>query len=101
MPPQRQNTAARTPGIAEQKLNDRSSADHLRARGMLGPPERVGDCARALAARVPAEQLCHLDHILGTAAACSRYRVRSVARVMPLHNLQDAHRMLERRIGLW
>src|SRR5262245_47441425 len=67
---------------------------------MLGPPERVGDCGRALAARVPTEQLRDLHYILGTAAARSRHGLRSVARVMALHDLQDAHGMLERRIGL-
>src|SRR4029453_10002329 len=68
---------------------------------MVGPPERVGDCARALAARVPAEQLRDLHYILRTAAARSRHGLRSVARVMALHDLQNAHGMLERRIGLW
>src|SRR5262247_682967 len=67
---------------------------------MLGPPERVGNCGRALAARVPTEQLRDLHYILGTAAARSRHGLRSVARVMALHDLQDAHGMLERRIGL-
>ena len=55
MPPQCQDATAWTPDIAEQELNDRRRADHLRPRRMLGPPQRIGDRTRPLAAGVPAE----------------------------------------------
>ncbi len=99
MPPQRQDATARTPDVAEQELNDRRRADHLRSRRMLGPPQGVGDRTRPLAAGVPAEQLRHLDHVLGTAAADPGHGLGGVARVMALEDLQDAHGILERRIG--
>ena len=76
-----------------------AGADHLRPRRMLGPPERVGDRARPLAAGVPAEELRDLHHLLGTAAAHPGHRLRGVPGVVAPEDLEHTHRILERRVG--
>ena len=49
---QGQDAAARPADVAEQQLQDRRRADHLRARGVLGPADGVTERGRALAAGV-------------------------------------------------
>jgi hypothetical protein len=66
---------------------------------MLGPPQRVGDRARPLAAGVPAQQLRYLHYILRTATAYPGHGLRGIASVVTLEDLEHAHGILERRVG--
>ncbi len=52
VPAQGHDAAARAPHVAEQQLQDRGGPDELRAQGVLGPAEGVGEAGRALPAGV-------------------------------------------------
>ena len=98
MASERQNTAAGAPDVSQQELDDPSRADDLGARRVLCPSQRVRDGARPVTARVAAQELCHLHHVLGPASAHAGDRLRRVGRVMALENLQDALGIRERGI---
>ena len=67
------DAAARPADVAQQQLDDRGGADVLHPHRVLGPPDGVAERARALAARVVAQRLAHLEEL-------SRARRRTSAR---------------------
>jgi hypothetical protein len=61
MAAQGQDAAARPPNVAQQALDDRRGADHLRAGRVVGPTDGIADRAGAFAARVARQGLRNLD----------------------------------------
>ena len=98
VPAQRQDAAARAADVAEQQLDDRGGADVLHADRVLRPADRVAERRRALAARVVAQRLGHLEELLARDAADLLDHLRRVAGEVALEDLEDAARVLQRRV---
>ena len=98
---QREDAAAGAADVAQQQLDDRGGADDLHADGVLRPADRVADRRRALAAGVAAQRL---GDATGTRRAVHAAHVGDelgrVPAVVALEQLEDAARMLQRRILL-
>ena len=86
------------PMLPEQQLQHRGRVNQLHRVAVMRPAERVHDRAGAIRRVGRGDQLGHPGEILGRAAADVRDHLRRVARVEPLHHLEDRPRMLERRI---
>ena len=101
VPAQRHDPAARPAHVAEQQLDDRRGADVLDADRVLRPADRVAERARPLAAgvrrRAPRRRA---RKSLDAAAAGLGDELRRVAAVVLLQELEDAARVLERRVLL-
>ena len=92
--------AARPPDVAEQQLQDRGRADDLHAVECCVQSDRVAD--RAGLARGPerdVKRVGDLEEALLRDAADLLDHLRRVAREMPLQDLKDAARMLQRRVA--
>ena len=98
MPAQRENPPARPPDVAEEKLENRGSADDLHAGGMLRPTDGVTDRRRFVATRSAREDVGDLEEMLFRNAAELLDQVRRVAHEMALQDLEHASRMFERTI---
>ena len=99
MSPQRHDAAAGPPHVAEQRLHDRGGADDLHAHRGMRPADRVADGTRALAPRVPRHRLGDSEKRLLRTTRDLLDHLGRVAGIMPLHDLIDAVRMLQRRIA--
>jgi hypothetical protein len=91
--------AARSPDVAEEQLDDRRGADVLDADRVLCPADRVGERRGSVAARVAAQRLGDGFELCDGAAARLRDDVGRVAGVVPLEDLEDAARVLERFVA--
>ena len=100
VPAQREDAAAGPADVAEQQLDDRGGADVLDAVRVLGPADRVADRARALATRVAAERLGHLDQLLARHAADLLHHLGRVGGEVAFEDLEDAAGVLERLVLL-
>ena len=98
MAAQRVHAAARDADVAQQQLHHRAGADDLRADRVMRPAERVQDRAGAPRHRGRREHLAHLQEFLLRRAAGPFDLLGRVARVVLLHQVVDATRMLQRRI---
>ena len=99
VPPQRENPAARAADVAQQRLQDRRRADVLHADSVVRPTHRVDECAGPLASRVALQLLAHPQELLLRHTAGLLDDLRCVAREVPLEDLEDAGRVLERLVG--
>ena len=100
MPAQGHDPAAGAAHVAQQQLDDRRGADDLHADRVLRPADRVAERRRALAAGVLAQRLRDLEELLLRAAADLGDALGGVAAVVALQQLEDAARVLERRVLL-
>ena len=100
MSAQREDPAARPPDVAEEQLQDRSGADDLHASGVLRPAHGVTDSRGFVAAGRARENIGDFEkRVLRHAAELLDQR-RRVSREVPLENLKDAARMLQRSVSL-
>ena len=100
VPPERHNSTARPPDVAEQQLNDRRRPDILHAHRMLGPADRVTESAGFVPAGIVAERFRHLEEQVFRNTAGRFDDLGRVAGEMPLQDLEHAFRMLQARIGV-
>ena len=96
---QRQDAAAGTADIAQQALDDRGGADDLHADGVMRPADRVAKCPGLLPAGIARQGIGDGKERVTRAAGHPLHHLRRVARVVAPHDLVDAVRMLQRRIG--
>ncbi len=101
MPAQGKNSAARSPHVAQERLQDRGGADVLHTDGVLGPAEAVDERGRAVPAGVVGDKLAHPSELVLTDPADLLHHFRGIAREMPLEHLEHAARMLQRLVGVW
>src|SRR5205823_6638589 len=94
----RHDAAAGTADVAEQKLQDSRSPNHLHARRVLRPTNCINDCARPFASRILAERFCRPNDIVRAATANRGDHLRRVAREMSLKYLANAFWILQRPI---
>ena len=87
MPAESQDSSARTPNVAEQKLKDRGSADDLRSLRLLRPTQRIADRTGLLWTRCRAKRLRNFQEpLLGNSAKVFD-QFRRVARKVFLQDL--------------
>ena len=91
--------AAGPADVAQQQLEDGRGADVLGPDRVLGPADRVGEAGRPLPARVLAQQLGHLQELVGGDAADLLDQLRGVAAEVPAQELEHAARVLEGLVG--
>src|SRR5213076_2833708 len=97
---QRHDSAARAADVPEQELDDAGRPDVLHADGVLRPADGVREGARALATGVVAHLLAVPEELLDRASARLCDELGRVAGVVPLQDLEDAARVLERLVFL-
>src|SRR5947209_9349947 len=100
MPPEREDTTARPPHVAQQKLHDRGRAYVLDTDRVLRPSHRITNRGRSLAARISAQGLGDGDELFFRSAADALDRFRGVALKMLLEQLEDAIRMPQGSVGV-
>ena len=100
VPAQGDDAAARAPDVAEQELEDRPRADHLDPGGVVRPAHGVAEGGGLLAARVGDERLRDLAEELGRDAADALDHLGRVAREVAPQHVDDAARVLQRRVRL-
>jgi len=98
VPAQREDAAARTPHVAQKQLQNRGTADHLHAAGMLRPAEGVANGRSFLGTRRAAIEVRNIEKSFLGNAAVTLHHFRSIAGEMALHDLIHAARMLERQV---
>ena len=101
MAAQRVYAAARSPNVAEKKLNHGRRADDLRSESMLRPAHRVDDGRDFLHVAVFADggkQIDGLQVLVLRDARDALDGFGGVARILLLHQLENAARMLERQV---
>ena len=96
---QRHDAAAGTTDIAKQPLDDRRGADDLHADRVVRPSDRVAECSGLLAAGIAAPGHRRPEERLPRATGHPLHHLRRIAGVVAAHDLVDAVRMLQRRIG--
>ena len=97
---QRHDAAAGATHVAQQQLEDRRGADELRAQGVLGPAQRVGEAGRALAAGVLRDCVGEVVEVLDGDAAGLLHHLRGVAGVVAAQDLEHRVRVLQRLVLL-
>jgi len=97
---QRQNSTTRSPDVAEEKLEDRSGTNNLNAFGLLGPTDGVTNRCGLVGSRGGNECVRHFLKQLGRNATNLLHHFGGVARKMAAQHLENAARMLQRRIAL-
>jgi hypothetical protein len=100
MSAQSQDAAAWTPDIAQQSCKNCRRADNLHTLGMLRPTYRVADRSGLFRSRSRNERFCCFKKYFFGDTAATFHHLRRVAREVTLQDLEDATRMLQRRIGL-
>ncbi len=100
MPPQGHDAAAWPAHVAQQQLQDRAGADHLRAGGVLGEADGVAPHRRALAPRVLHQLVGDGLEVLRRDAADALDHLRRVAAEVALEDLEDAAGVLQRLVAL-
>ena len=101
MAAQRIHAAARSSDVAQQKLHHGGRANDLRSEGMLRPAHRVDDGRDFLHVAVFADrskQVGGLQELVLGDAGNPLDHFRRVARILLLHQLEDAARMLQREV---
>ncbi len=88
------------PMLPSSSLQDRGGADHLRADAVVGPADGVAEGGGALAAAVAGQRVGDLRELLGLDAADLLHHLRGVAREVPLEDLEDAARVLQRLVAV-
>ena len=88
------------PMLPEQQLEDRRGPDVLHADRVLGPADRVAEGGGALAPEFAQSASATLQEQLARHAADLLHHLRRVAREVPLQDLEDAARVLERLVAL-
>ena len=99
VPAQRQDAAAGPTDVAEQGLQDRGGADDLRADAVVGPADGVAERRRALASAVAGERVGDLREVGRRDAADLLHHLGGVAGEVPLEDLEDAVRVLQRLVA--
>ena len=95
---QRHDAGAGPADVAEQQLQQRAGADDLDAVGVLRPGDRIGERSRPFGARVRQNGLGDLEKsFFGTAGGFLDH-LRRVAGEMPLDDLENAARVLQRLV---
>ena len=97
---QRHDAAARPADIAEQQLQQRAAADDLQAVGVLGPGHGVGERRGPVGAGVREDRLGDLQERVPRAAGHPLDHLGRVAAEVPLDDLEDAARILQRLVAL-
>ena len=97
---QGQDPSAGPTHVPEQRLHDRRGADVLHPHGVVRPADRVGERAGPLAAAVVAQGLGDLAEQLLRDPTGALDHLRRVAGVVPLQQLEDAARVLERLVAV-
>ena len=100
MTAQGHDAPAGTAYVAEQHLQDAPGANDLDAEGVLRPAHRVGQVGRPLPARVLDQRVGNLEEEMLRDPADLLNHLRRITGVVPLHDLQDAARVLHRFIAL-
>ena len=98
--PEGEDAAAGAADVAQEELDDGGGADVLHADRVLGPADGVAEGGGALAARVAAEGLGHLQELVSGDAAHLLHHLGRVAGVVALEHLEHAAGVLEGGIGL-
>ena len=99
VPAEREDAAPRPADVAEQQLQDRRRADGLHAGRVLGPADRVADHRRPVGPRGRHQRLCDFQERLDGRPADPLDHLGRIAGVMPAKDLEDAARVLQRRVG--
>src|SRR5947209_9808667 len=100
MAAQGHDAATGTAHVAQQQLQNAGRPNDLRAVALLRPADRVANRGRALAAGVLRQDLRNLEKLLSRRAADALHHFRRVAGEMPLDDLEDTSRMLQRFIAV-
>jgi hypothetical protein len=95
---QRDDPAARPTDVPEQLLDDRGRADVLDADRVLRPADGVTERACLLAAGVTRECFGHVNEVVDAAPAHIGDELGRVALIVPLQDLEDAARVMERLV---
>ena len=95
MPAQRHDAAAGAAHVAEQQLQDRGAADELRAQGVLGPADGVGEAGGPLAAGVLRDRAGEVAEVVQADPADVADHLRGVAGIVALEDLEDGPRVLQ------
>ncbi len=98
VPAQREDATAGPADVAEQGLQDRGGADVLHADAVVGPADGVTECRRALAPAVAGDRVGDLRELRRLDAADVLHHLRGVAGEVPLEDLVDAARVLQRLV---
>ena len=100
VPAQRHDAAAGTADVAQQGLQDRGRADDLRADAVVGPADGVAERGGALAPAVAGQRVGDLRELLRRDAADLLHHLGGVAGEVPLEDLEDAARVLQRLVAV-
>ena len=100
MAAQRHDPAARAPHVAEQQLQDRAGADVLHADAVLGPADAVDERRGAVAAGVLGQGPATSRNASVETPQVRETSLGGVAGEVPLEDLVDAARVLERLVAL-
>ena len=98
--PERHDPAAGPAHVAEQELEQGAAADHLRAVGVLGPPDGVGPPGGPVPPRVLQHRLGHLEERLLGATGYLLHHLGRVPAEVALHYLEHATRVPEGLVAL-
>ena len=99
MAAQRHDPAARATHVAQQQLEDRAGPDVLHAHAVLGPADAVDQRGGPLPAGVLRPRPADREEVLLGDAADLLDDLGGVAGVVPLEDLEDAHRVLQRLVA--
>ena len=89
------HAAARAPDVAEQQLQHRAGADHLRAGRVVGEADRVDDRHHLVRPAHLADELRDLEELFARDAGDALDHLGRVARVVLAHQVQHRARMLD------
>ena len=101
MAAQRVHSAARSSHVAQQQLDHRRRANNLRSESVLRPAYRVNNRRHFLHVPVFAHGREHVDRLQILFLRDARdplHGFRRVARILLLHQLENAARMLQRQV---
>src|SRR5207253_6368618 len=97
--PERHDAGAGTADVAQEELEQRTAADGLWPVGVLSPGDGVRERGGAIAPGVGEDRLRHLEEGRPGAAGDALDHFRRVAAEVPLHDLKDGARVLERLVA--
>src|SRR5579875_2538903 len=96
----RVHAAAGTSHVPQEQLQQSSGANQLHAGGMLGEPDRVDDRHHLVRPAHLADDLGDLEEVFFRDARDGLHHLGRVARIVRLHQLEDAVRVLQRHVAL-
>jgi hypothetical protein len=92
---QRHDAGAGAAVVSKQQLQQRAAPDGLHAAGVLRPRHGVGKRRRPVGARVVEDRVRHAEERVPGTSRRALDQVWRVAAEMPLHDLEDAPRVLQ------